>query len=125
MPVINKYHHDGKVPKGAINIMRGTIYGNPFPITKTKNREQVIAEYRAYLEDKIKTDVFWKIMVKNLHGKTLCCCCSPAPCHGDVLLEMAAVLAAEPVETITVSSKPESLRDFVKLFNDKKDNNND
>ena len=30
-----------------------------------------------------------------LHGATVCCCCAPAPCHGDVLLAAAAWVASQ------------------------------
>lgn len=83
--VINKYHYGGKVPKDAVNIMRGSIFGNPFKIGEDGDREQVIAKFKKYLWNKIKTDDNFMQEVKNLNGKILCCCCAPRVCHGDVL----------------------------------------
>jgi hypothetical protein len=95
MPVLNK-HHWGGVPDGAINIMRGTPFGNPFPINQTDDRAAVVRKYRAYLWNRIKTEPAYAEQVKALHGKTLCCCCSPLACHGDVLLAAAAWLQENP-----------------------------
>lgn len=92
MPVINKHHHSGAVPFGTVNIMRGTAFGNPFVVGKDGDRQQCIAKYREYVLGRIRFNARFRVMVRELHGKTLCCCCKPLPCHGDVLLEIAAQL---------------------------------
>lgn len=66
-------------------IGRGSAWGNPFVIGVDGTREEVIEKYRALikergLEERIK---------KELKGKVLGCFCSPLPCHGDVLAEIA------------------------------------
>lgn len=91
MPVINKYHHGNKVPDGAINIMRGSIFGNPYSVEEY-GREKCIPMFRVYLWKKMQADKVFAEKVKALHGKTLCCCCYPKPCHGDVLLNAARYL---------------------------------
>ena len=95
MAVLNKYHHGGRVPDGAVNIMRGTPYGNPFEITPQRTRAEAIAQFRVYLWAKIKADPAFAERVRALHGRDVCCCCAPAACHGDVLLKAAAWLAGE------------------------------
>lgn len=89
MPVINKHHHGGKVPEGAVDIMRGTRWGNPFVIGRDGDRAEVVAKYRRWLWDRIQNHPGWGEAVRGLRGKTLCCCCAPLPCHGDVLLAAA------------------------------------
>jgi hypothetical protein len=85
MTVLNKYHHGGKPPEDAVNIMRGTPYGNPFVIGRDGDRREVIAKYRRWLWEKITQDKAYAGLIKRLYGQNLCCCCAPAPCHGDVL----------------------------------------
>lgn len=91
MAVLNKHHHDGKVPPGAVNIMRGTPFGNPFAMVEM-TRDEVVAAFRTYLWDRIKSDPDFATQVRALHGKDLCCCCAPLACHGDVLERAAAWL---------------------------------
>lgn len=87
--VINKYHHNGRVPDHAVNIMRGTAFGNPFPINAQHDRATVIQMYREYLHKRVHEDPVFAQQVRELHGKTLCCCCKPQACHGDVLISAA------------------------------------
>jgi hypothetical protein len=69
-------------PKTAVFIGRPTKYGNPFPITSTQNREEVILKYADYLS---KNPDLVNVFKKELEGKDLVCFCSPLPCHGDVI----------------------------------------
>lgn len=92
MAVLNKYHHGGKVPAGAVNIMRGTPWGNPFVIGQHGDRAEVIERYRAWLWRRLQDDAAFAEQVRALHGRDLCCCCAPAACHGDVLQRAAAWL---------------------------------
>lgn len=69
-----------------------SIWANPFKITDTMSREQVIEMYREYLENSLKKK---KITIKDLlslDGKVLGCWCKKGgknvPCHGDVIVEM-------------------------------------
>lgn len=91
MPVINKYHF-GCIPPHAINIMRGTPYGNPFVLGKDGTRDEVLRKFKIYLWKRLKEDTAFRKKVAALHGQTLCCCCKPKPCHGDVLLAASAWL---------------------------------
>ena len=92
MAVLNKYHHGGKIPPGAVNVMRGAPFGNPFPVTPERSREQAVEEFRQFLWQQIKADPGFAAQVRALHGRDLCCCCAPAACHADVLQRAAAWL---------------------------------
>ncbi len=78
--VVNKYREAYDVYIG-----RGSIWGNPFPITPENGREQVIAAYRNYLWAAIKSGKITKPMLLALEGKKLGCFCKPKACHGDVI----------------------------------------
>jgi hypothetical protein len=63
---------------------------NPYVVDKPGRprdgtRAEVIAKYRAYLlaSPELLTDL------GSLKGQRLACWCSPLPCHGDVLAELA------------------------------------
>lgn len=87
--VLNKHHHGGSVPWPAVNIMRPSIYGNPFRVGIHGDREQVIRKFEAYLLDRVENDPAFAKRVLKLYGKDLCCCCAPLACHGDVLEKIA------------------------------------
>lgn len=90
MAVLNKHHHGGKVPDGAVNIMRGTKWGNPFPVTVGGyTRAEAVEKYRRTLWRQIQGDPEFAAEVKALYGRDLCCCCAPLACHGDVLARAA------------------------------------
>jgi hypothetical protein len=84
--VINKYHFK-KLPDDAINIMRGSNFGNPFVIGRDGCREHVIDRYRHHLWYRIKNEDGFSEKLLALDGKTLVCCCYPQACHGDVLIK--------------------------------------
>ena len=69
-----------------IYVGRGSKWGNQFVIGKDGTREQVIAEYRAWIAtqpaliDAARTE---------LKGKVLGCWCALLACHADVLAEIA------------------------------------
>lgn len=78
--VVNKY----KDPFD-IYIGRGSKWGNPFPITKTSSRNEVIAKYKRHLWNQIKNGQITQQDLLELDGKVLGCFCKPKPCHGDVI----------------------------------------
>jgi len=98
MPVINKYHHGGRVPVDAINVMRGPRFGNPFVMGKDGDRGEVLTKYRQWLWNKIQNDKAYADQVRELLGHNLCCCCTPAPCHGDILEAAAKWLNSQGPE---------------------------
>lgn len=74
------------IPEDAVYIGRPSVFGNPFVIGVDGNRNEVIAKYRRYIALNIGLR---KQIINELKGKDLVCWCSPKPCHGDVLLEIA------------------------------------
>jgi len=84
MTVLNKYHLK-ELPNNSVNIMRGSIFGNPFVIGKDGTRDEVIQKYKIYLWNRTKVDYAFKQAVLGLEDKNLVCCCKPLACHGDIL----------------------------------------
>lgn len=85
----------GEIP---IDISRTSIFGNPFPLEKESDRDNVIELYRLYLHEQRKANTeVWKAVkeiarrVRNGENIALVCWCSPKACHGDVIVN--AVLA--------------------------------
>lgn len=104
--VLNRYHHGGRVPPGAVDIMRGTRWGNPFVIGRDGDRAEVVRKYRRWLWQAIQSDPGMADAVRQLHGRDLCCCCAPAACHGDVLLAAAAWLSRPAVAECPAMTTP-------------------
>ncbi len=75
------------MPENAVYVGRPTRWGNPFPIGMLESPELATQAYRDY----IKT--FPQIADaarRDLRGKDLACWCKEgAPCHADILLEVA------------------------------------
>lgn len=82
--VLNKYKDI--IPEDSVYIGRPSKWGNPFVIGEDGDRENVIALYRAWVH---RYPDFMEDVKTKLKGKSLVCFCSPKPCHGDVLLEIA------------------------------------
>lgn len=68
-----------------IYIGRPSKWGNPFVIGRDGTRAEVIAKYREY----VLAQPALLAALPELAGKRLACWCSPKPCHGDVLAELA------------------------------------
>ena len=64
-------------------------FANPYKIGKDGTRDEVILKYKNLIEEKIKSNPSFLQKVKNLKGKNLGCWCSPEPCHGDILFQIA------------------------------------
>lgn len=64
---------------------KDSIYANPYKVSKTLTREDVIRMYRDYIVKKISLG---EIDIEALRGKNLGCWCKPEACHGDVLIEL-------------------------------------
>jgi hypothetical protein len=67
-------------------IGRPSKWGNPFVIGRDGDREAVIRKYRAWING--RPDLV-SAAKAELRGRRLGCFCSPLPCHGDVLAEIA------------------------------------
>lgn len=67
-----------------------SIWANPYKITETQTREQVLKLYREYIEEKLKSNPGMIKKLIKLEGKKLGCWCKPECCHGDILVELIA-----------------------------------
>jgi hypothetical protein len=85
-------HHRRENVENGVYIGRPSIFGNPFVIGVHGNRAEVIARYREYAVDRCYRDPAFRAALAGLAGRNLVCWCAPAPCHGDVLVELAAAL---------------------------------
>jgi len=75
-------------PPNSVYIGRPSKWANPFIIGKDGTREEVIKKYKNWLlETEWTTGLI--LDIEELRGKDLVCWCSPLPCHGDILLELA------------------------------------
>lgn len=78
-----------------VYIGRPGKWGNPLVLDREENREQVLREYRRWLDgDSVMTLRFGAPpskteIVIELKGKILGCWCAPKSCHGDILAEIA------------------------------------
>ena len=81
---------------GTVRIDRRTRWGNPFRITASLSRAQVVDLYRADLWRRIRSGDIALDDLAGLHGKTLACWCSwpRQACHGEVLASAAEWAAA-------------------------------
>lgn len=76
--------------KGYVSILRGTSFGNPYPLTKY-SREESLKLYEEYLYDKLAKDWSFAEQFKKLGGKTIGCTCRlDQACHGDIIIRMFA-----------------------------------
>lgn len=80
-----------------VYIGRPELFGNPFVIGQDGTREEVIQKYREWVVDQKKV----MNALPDLLGKVLGCWCSPNPCHGDVLLDLAYGVESCSKKTIT------------------------
>jgi hypothetical protein len=90
-------------PAGAVSVVRGTEWGNPFrvgdvvqgmlpgghPTKVTVTSPAAVELYRAWLLETHGPGIVEQLR-RELGGKDLMCFCREgAPCHADVLLEVA------------------------------------
>nr|WP_268877778.1 DUF4326 domain-containing protein [Cereibacter sphaeroides] len=101
-----------RMPPGAVKVDRSTKWGNPFVVNhpgstleKPMDPARAVQSFRMLLEregcwspvplpwPKGKIPAQWTTVedvIRELRGKDLACWCEPgAPCHADVLLEIA------------------------------------
>lgn len=98
-PLILNKHKAKVIPADAIYIGRGSMWGNPFPITRDQTRAMVIAEHKHWLANETAAGRITNEQLATLHGKHLVCFCAPSPCHGETLIEAAAQAVANLNQT--------------------------
>jgi hypothetical protein len=92
--VLNRRHWNGILPEdhvegakpNSVYVGRPSKYGNPFEIGKDGNRAQVIAKYKAWINQPEQAALRAQAR-RELRGKDLVCWCAPQACHADILLE--------------------------------------
>lgn len=79
----------------AVNVARPGKYGNPFRVTEARAAEEAAEMFRQNFIDCLLSG-YWRTRrtaestLTDLRGKNLACWCKlDAPCHADVLLELA------------------------------------
>jgi hypothetical protein len=84
-PAVYNAHHRN-APPGAINIGRGSPYGNPFRIGDLWHGRPMT---RDDVCNRFECEVLPKLDVSTLRGCDLVCFCKPRRCHGDSILRKA------------------------------------
>jgi hypothetical protein len=88
------------IPPGAVYIgranrryrLRASKWANPFAIKREADREAAIDAYERWL----RLQPHLRGALHELSGRDLVCWCAPLPCHGDVLLRLAAIARLDP-----------------------------
>lgn len=78
-----------KKEKYDIYIGRPSILGNPYTLSRNRDRDTVIKLFREYAVDRMKHDPKFAEAIRACRGKVLGCWCKPKACHGDVIAELA------------------------------------
>ena len=89
MRVLNKYRDT--IPPDAINIMRPSILGNPWPIG-IWTRDEVCDKFEPYARIRLIRDAEFKQAIYDLWGHDVVCCCKPKRCHGDTCIMLCEEL---------------------------------
>ncbi len=84
-----------RMPPNTVKVDRTTGYGNPFPIamwscdSKDEAAALSVRAFRGWITSPPQQSILDRAQ-RELRGKNLACWCKPgAPCHADVLLELA------------------------------------
>lgn len=79
-----------RLSAGTITVARPTRWGNPFRVGVHGDAVRCVARYRAWLLDAAPGAPTREQVRAALRGHDLACWCAlDAPCHADVLLELA------------------------------------
>ena len=103
MKVLNFYHLGKVIPETAKYIGRpmphmglsGSKFANPFKVTEQEPNEIVVAKYKKWLWEQIRSGNITLEDLLTLEGYDLVCFCKPKPCHGDVLIAAVKWARAE------------------------------
>lgn len=94
MQVLNYYKCGKTIPENAVYIARGqphlglphSKFANPFKLSEDEPRGATIERYKKWLWEQIKSGKITLEDLLELENKDVVCFCSPAPCHGDVVV---------------------------------------
>lgn len=79
-----------RMPPGTIYVGRGTKWGNPHTVAECGSKEEAVARYSQDITNDPDLSARVRVIVQELGGRNLACWCPDgAPCHADVLLEIA------------------------------------
>lgn len=96
--IFNKHQdYDASWCDEVVSIMRPNILGNLHPVTPRLPRAEAIRLFDKDLADAMKSDTPQRREIERLAGLVarggnvaLLCCCTPQPCHGDVVKRVVA-----------------------------------
>jgi hypothetical protein len=95
------------MPPNTVKVARTTRFGNPFPLTATRDRKAALAAFAEYLEQRLVEEPDF---LDTLRSKNLGCWCRlDEACHADLLL-VAANRPAQRKLTRKRSSAPRAER---------------
>lgn len=89
MPAVYSRRGGPRTPRGAVDITRPSIWGNPFVVGKDGVQGECVEKYREWINRPEQATLRAR-MCRELRGRDLVCVCKPEPCHGDVILEVIA-----------------------------------
>lgn len=98
----------------TIYIGRGSLWGNPFPVTPSAGREQVIEQFRQVrLPELVHLPEFLAMEQEHLAGRfvRLDCHCAPLHCHGDTIAEYIRAKTNTKITRVIVAGS-RSFSDF-------------
>ena len=84
-----------RMPPNTVDVTRSSKWGNPFVVDAHLDAAGAVALYREHMCGSAKGLMRWnrdrlREQLHELRGKNLACWCPiGAPCHADVLLEIA------------------------------------
>jgi hypothetical protein len=79
-------HRGKQLPPGVRSVARPSRWGNPFRVGPELTREQAVARYRTWLDERLAGDPAFLDPLRSASG--LACYCPPdGPCHAEVLIE--------------------------------------
>lgn len=101
MPVLNMKNY--KIQEGDIYIAGGSkdfpnYWAGPIKVgeecTECEKihikKEDTLKCFESWAREKMEEDLDFRERLRALHGRNLVCNCSPAPCHGEILLKLSA-----------------------------------
>lgn len=108
-----------KMPEGAVYVGRPTVWGNPFRVgLDVPGRFDATREFQRWLAGEKATGggglrrVTLLSRLAELRGKDLACFCPlDAPCHADVLLEIANAEAPQTAQTVPTTATPDAAKE--------------
>ena len=92
--LVNLHDRRQALPADVVYIDRRSKWGNPFLIGPDGSRMDVVRKHREWLHQQPTL----LAALPELRGRTLACWCSPALCHGNTLLDLAALPDSQVVE---------------------------